>query len=62
MPFSDTYVKAYLFDGERRIEKRKTAVVDQSCEPVFRQAAKFLASDARDAVLFLSSKRIVSND
>ena len=45
---TDTYVKAYLFDGERRIEKRKTAVVDQCCNPVFRQAAKFLASDARE--------------
>ena len=45
---TDTYVKAYLFDGERKIEKRKTAVVDQCCNPVFRQAAKYLASDARD--------------
>ena len=53
-------MKAYLFDGERRVEKRRTAVVDQSCDPVFRQAAKFLASDARH-VLTMSAKHNVSN-
>ncbi len=44
---ADTYTKVYLCDGDRRFHKRKTAAAMQSCNPVYRQAVKYLACDAR---------------
>ncbi|XP_063920255.1 regulating synaptic membrane exocytosis protein 1 isoform X3 [Zophobas morio] len=41
----DTYVKCYLRDGERWLQKKKTRVVRHSCEPLFRQTLKYQACD-----------------
>ncbi|CAN7938577.1 unnamed protein product [Ixodes hexagonus] len=41
----DTYVKTYLKEGERQMQKRKTRVVRHSCEPQYRQTLKYTAAD-----------------
>ncbi|XP_049861696.1 regulating synaptic membrane exocytosis protein 1-like [Schistocerca gregaria] len=41
----DTYVKTYLRDGERWLQKRKTRVVRHSLEPQFRQTLRYSACD-----------------
>lgn len=43
--FLDTYVKTYLRDGERWLQKRKTRVVRHSVEPDFRQTLRYSACD-----------------
>ncbi|XP_076341207.1 uncharacterized protein LOC143241822 [Tachypleus tridentatus] len=40
----DTYVKTYLKEGERQMQKRKTSVVRHSLEPQYRQTLKYNAS------------------
>ncbi|XP_050733942.1 regulating synaptic membrane exocytosis protein 2-like isoform X2 [Eriocheir sinensis] len=42
----DTYVKTYLKDGDRRINKRKTRVTRHSREPEYNQTLRYAASDA----------------
>ncbi|XP_031346559.1 regulating synaptic membrane exocytosis protein 1 isoform X2 [Photinus pyralis] len=41
----DTYVKCYLRDGERWLQKKKTRVVKHTCEPHFKQTLKYQACD-----------------
>ncbi|XP_050312016.1 regulating synaptic membrane exocytosis protein 1 isoform X2 [Anthonomus grandis grandis] len=41
----DTYVKCYLREGERWLQKKKTRVSRHSCEPQFRQTLKYQACD-----------------
>ncbi|XP_066260247.1 regulating synaptic membrane exocytosis protein 2 isoform X2 [Euwallacea similis] len=41
----DTYVKCYLRDGERWLQKKKTRVSRHSCDPLFRQTLKYQACD-----------------
>ncbi|XP_022258855.1 regulating synaptic membrane exocytosis protein 2-like [Limulus polyphemus] len=41
----DTYVKTYLKEGERQMQKRKTKVVRHSSEPQYRQTVKYSASN-----------------
>ncbi|XP_073997742.1 regulating synaptic membrane exocytosis protein fife isoform X2 [Rhodnius prolixus] len=41
----DTYVKTYLREGERWLQKRKTRVVRRSNEPQFRQTLRYAACD-----------------
>ncbi|CAH0546246.1 unnamed protein product, partial [Brassicogethes aeneus] len=41
----DTYVKCYLRDGDRWLQKKKTRVVRHSCEPQFRQTLRYQACD-----------------
>ncbi|XP_037529036.2 regulating synaptic membrane exocytosis protein 2 [Rhipicephalus sanguineus] len=41
----DTYVKTYLKEGDRQMQKRKTRVVRHSCEPQYRQTLKYTAAD-----------------
>ncbi|XP_076318896.1 uncharacterized protein LOC143229911 [Tachypleus tridentatus] len=41
----DTYVKTYLKEGEKQIQKRKTRVVRHSTEPQYRQTVKYNASN-----------------
>ncbi|XP_030750025.1 regulating synaptic membrane exocytosis protein 1 [Sitophilus oryzae] len=41
----DTYVKCYLRDGEKWLQKKKTRVCRHSCEPQFRQTLKYQACD-----------------
>ncbi|XP_077990833.1 regulating synaptic membrane exocytosis protein 2-like [Glandiceps talaboti] len=41
----DTYVKTYLVEGNRRIQKKKTRVVKQSIEPAYRQMIRYSACD-----------------
>ncbi|XP_063222344.1 regulating synaptic membrane exocytosis protein 2 [Bacillus rossius redtenbacheri] len=41
----DTYVKTYLRDGDRWLQKRKTRVARHSCEPQFRQTLRYSACD-----------------
>ncbi|XP_076262722.1 regulating synaptic membrane exocytosis protein fife isoform X2 [Rhynchophorus ferrugineus] len=41
----DTYVKCYLRDGDRWLQKKKTRVCRHSCEPQFRQTLKYQACD-----------------
>lgn len=43
--FADTYVKTYLREGERWLQKRKTRVVRRSNEPQFRQTLRYAACD-----------------
>ncbi|XP_022255291.1 regulating synaptic membrane exocytosis protein 3-like [Limulus polyphemus] len=40
----DTYVKTYLKQGDRQMQKRKTRVVRHSSEPQYRQTLKYNAS------------------
>ncbi|XP_045127944.1 protein piccolo-like isoform X5 [Portunus trituberculatus] len=42
----DTYVKTYLKDGDRRLQKRKTRVTRHSQEPQYNQTLRYAASDA----------------
>ncbi|XP_076315880.1 uncharacterized protein LOC143228519 [Tachypleus tridentatus] len=41
----DTYVKTYLKQGEKQMQKRKTRVVRHSSEPQYRQTLKYSALD-----------------
>ncbi|XP_070557096.1 regulating synaptic membrane exocytosis protein 2-like isoform X2 [Ptychodera flava] len=41
----DTYVKTYLVEGNRRIQKKKTRVVKQSLDPAYRQMIRYSACD-----------------
>ncbi|XP_022255413.1 protein piccolo-like [Limulus polyphemus] len=43
----DTYVKTYLKQGERQMQKRKTRVVRHSSEPQYRQTLKYNALDTQ---------------
>lgn len=42
---SDTYIKTYLKDNDRSLQKRKTKVVSHSANPVFHQTLKYSACD-----------------
>ncbi|KAF5277056.1 hypothetical protein FQA39_LY06294 [Lamprigera yunnana] len=55
----DTYVKCYLRDGERWLQKKKTRVVKHSCEPQFKQTLKYQACDilGRSLVIMLWEKQ-----
>ncbi|KAL1128976.1 hypothetical protein AAG570_013510 [Ranatra chinensis] len=55
----DTYVKTYLREGERWLQKRKTRVVRHSCEPQFQQTLRYAACDVlgRTLVVMLWSKQ-----
>ncbi|KAL3285262.1 hypothetical protein HHI36_019372 [Cryptolaemus montrouzieri] len=55
----DTYVKCYLRDGERWLQKKKTRVVKHSCEPHFKQTLKYQACDVlgRSLVIMLWEKQ-----
>lgn len=55
----DTYVKCYLRDGERWLQKKKTRVARHNCEPQFRQSLKYQASDVlgRSLVVMLWEKQ-----
>lgn len=52
-PPLDTYVKTYLRDGEKWLQKRKTRVVRHSREPQYRQTLKYGSGDARDRNLLV---------
>ncbi|BET03056.1 Hypothetical protein NTJ_15874 [Nesidiocoris tenuis] len=41
----DTYVKTYLRDGDRWLQKRKTRVIRRCSEPQFRQTLRYAACD-----------------
>jgi hypothetical protein len=41
----DTYVKTYLRDGDRWLQKRKTRVVRHSSDPEYRQTLRYSACD-----------------
>ncbi|XP_077862288.1 regulating synaptic membrane exocytosis protein 2-like [Saccoglossus kowalevskii] len=41
----DTYVKTYLVEGSRRIQKKKTRTVKQSLDPAYRQLIRYSACD-----------------
>ncbi|XP_025603106.2 regulating synaptic membrane exocytosis protein 1 isoform X2 [Athalia rosae] len=49
----DTYVKTYLRDGERWLQKRKTRVVRHSREPQYRQTLKYGSCDAKEKNLLV---------
>ncbi|GJQ87408.1 hypothetical protein Trydic_g14552 [Trypoxylus dichotomus] len=55
----DTYVKCYLRDGDRWLQKKKTRVARHSCEPQFRQTLKYQACDVlgRSLVVMLWEKQ-----
>lgn len=55
----DTYVKCYLRDGERWLQKKKTRVFRHSCEPQFKQTLKYQACDVlgRTLVVMLWEKQ-----
>ncbi|XP_015587944.1 protein piccolo isoform X2 [Cephus cinctus] len=56
----DTYVKTYLRDGERWLQKRKTRVVRHSREPQYRQTLKYGSCDAlgRNLLVMLWERNI----
>lgn len=56
---SDTYVKTYLRDGERRLQKRKTRVVRRSCNPHYGQTLRYSACDVlgRSLIVMLWEKQ-----
>ncbi|KAL0270493.1 UNVERIFIED_CONTAM: hypothetical protein PYX00_007889 [Menopon gallinae] len=41
----DTYIKTYLKDNDRWLQKRKTKVVAHSSEPTFKQTLRYSACD-----------------
>ncbi|KAG8301679.1 hypothetical protein J6590_047874 [Homalodisca vitripennis] len=55
----DTYVKTYLRDGERWLQKRKTRVVRHSLDPQFNQTLRYSACDVlgRSLVVMLWEKQ-----
>ncbi|XP_045463479.1 regulating synaptic membrane exocytosis protein 2 isoform X2 [Harmonia axyridis] len=55
----DTYVKCYLRDGARWLQKKKTRVFRHSCEPQFKQVLKYQACDVlgRTLVIMLWEKQ-----
>ncbi|XP_011141417.2 regulating synaptic membrane exocytosis protein 2 isoform X3 [Harpegnathos saltator] len=55
----DTYVKTYLRDGERWLQKRKTRVIRHSKSPQYRQTLKYGSCDAlgRDLLVMLWEKK-----
>ena len=42
--FADTYVKIYLCDKGRQLHKKKTRVVQNDCNPQYKQTLKYDAS------------------
>ncbi|XP_047349720.1 regulating synaptic membrane exocytosis protein 1 isoform X4 [Vespa velutina] len=55
----DTYVKTYLRDGERWLQKRKTRVVRHTRNPQYRQTLKYNSCDAlgRNILIMLWEKK-----
>ncbi|XP_044762020.1 regulating synaptic membrane exocytosis protein 1 isoform X2 [Coccinella septempunctata] len=55
----DTYVKCYLRDGEKWLQKKKTRVIRHSCRPRFKQTLKYHAVDVlgRTLVVMLWEKQ-----
>jgi hypothetical protein len=51
--FSDTYVKSYLKDGDRWLQKRKTRVARSSYDPVYNQKLRYNACDVLGRVLVI---------
>ncbi|XP_034250276.1 regulating synaptic membrane exocytosis protein 1 [Thrips palmi] len=49
----DTYVKTYLRDGERNLQKRKTRVVRRSCNPQYQQTLRYSACDVLGRTLIV---------
>ncbi|GLH07357.1 Synaptotagmin 1 [Gryllus bimaculatus] len=49
----DTYVKTYLREGERWLQKRKTRVVRHNLEPQFKQTLRYNASDVLGRTLLV---------
>ncbi|XP_025109485.1 regulating synaptic membrane exocytosis protein 2-like [Pomacea canaliculata] len=43
IPLPDTYVKTYLVEGQKTIQKKKTHVVKATTDPVFRRKIKYSA-------------------
>ncbi|XP_034194191.1 regulating synaptic membrane exocytosis protein fife isoform X2 [Osmia lignaria lignaria] len=55
----DTYVKTYLRDGDRWLQKRKTRVIRHSRNPQYRQTLKYSSCDAlgRNLLVMLWEKK-----
>ncbi|XP_054006344.1 regulating synaptic membrane exocytosis protein 1 isoform X3 [Hylaeus anthracinus] len=55
----DTYVKTYLRDGDRWLQKRKTRVIRHSKKPQYRQTIKYNSCDAlgRNLLVMLWEKK-----
>ncbi|KAJ9589578.1 hypothetical protein L9F63_017216 [Diploptera punctata] len=49
----DTYVKTYLRDGDRWLQKRKTRVVRHSNDPQYRQTLRYSACDVLGRTLLV---------
>ncbi|GAB6029155.1 hypothetical protein CHUAL_004932 [Chamberlinius hualienensis] len=49
----DTYVKTYLKDGERYIQKKKTRVVRHSLDPCYKQTLRYAASEVTHRLLLV---------
>ena len=45
MPPSDTYVKTYLREGDKRVQKRKTRVAKHSVNPKYNQSLRYHAQE-----------------
>ncbi|KAF4513938.1 UNVERIFIED_CONTAM: hypothetical protein B566_EDAN018023, partial [Ephemera danica] len=56
---ADTYVKTYLKDGERWLQKRKTRVFRMSYEPQYKQTLRYSACDVlgRGLLIMLWAKQ-----
>ena len=51
--YLDTYVKTYLREGERWMQKRKTRVARRSVKPQFRQTLHYQACDVLGRTLLV---------
>lgn len=53
LPHTDTYVKTYLREGNRKTNKKKSRIVNSCCEPHFRQTLKYDATLIRGRSLLV---------
>ena len=49
--FSDTFVTTQLCENDRLFLTRKTSIVRQLCNPLYRQTVKYLTSDVSRRIL-----------
>ena len=50
---ADTYVKTYLKEGDRKIQKKKTRVIRQSTTPNYYQTIRYALHDITDRTLLV---------
>ena len=49
--FTDTYVKTYLVEGKKVIQRKKTLVAKASYEPVYQKKLKYSAANVHGRIM-----------